>query len=997
MRFGPHWAARCHPTAHVATVLQHIRDCRTPALGGHVTVCPECGEEHTLYHSCRDRHCPRCQYAQREAWLLSRKEELLPVTYFHVVFTVPDALNGFILGHQEESYKALFHAAWDTLNAFGEKAGVRLGMTALLHTWGSALVFHPHLHCIVPGGGRRLGNDGWKNLPQVKDGDREPFLFPVKALGDMFRAKYMAALSAVEKVPAPIRARCFSKPWVIYAKSPVSGPESTLEYLSRYAYRVAIGDRRILAVDEGTVTFEYKDYKDGGRNKPMTLSGVEFVRRYARHVLPYRFVHIRHYGILAPGNREVLAALQTELGALALARAQMNAHPEKPELRELYQNLMRESAEMERDSDAYIMFTKVYDRRRDMEALQYLLKESQRRGYYEDALMYIDEMRKKVGNNPALVMQEYEVLLRMERKERAYSLIQEAAQAFPKSYDINLAACRVKMSIASEAMKEERYRDAIEPLSFVQKYCVEPDYKASAARRLFLCYKSINDMDNAEIMLRERMYFDPPYLINIERASLYADKGRKEEALDILYSAWKATPKDSIQQRKVIAGAYGEVALPYLRQSREEGASPRVVDICDIMLEMDSTDYWALRYASGAAKDPAMYIECGFDIYPNDVYFRTKKAARLSQYEGRHLEALEMLQPLVDEFPGDEVIEGVHTDIVLRYTRELLKTKSFNEVAPVLDSALVQHPENKELRYERGVLFEKQRQWDSAYVYQASYQPSFLEQKEYKAKMNALLSRSYKNHVEASLDIMRFADTDQLTGMANIYYSRKWARNLWSIRFGYTGRDVTLDPEEGTNPDAFLGGRGLLAGLGWSRDFNAKWSLAINGAFANQYFPNLSADATLTRHFANELDAELGAVYRLIEEENSFMGVSAGVNKMWEHVFLGGKVMGGLMHEKLFINGSARFRFYPYYGGKSFLEFQAGGGTAPELSFLNYYYDPAVYNHLNTFLSLGGHWMLAANLEVSTSLSWSTLYNLASEKVNYRNLFIGNVSFSFAF
>ena len=705
-----------------------------------------------------------------------------------------------------------------------------------------------------------------------------------------------------------------------------------------------------------------------------------------------------------PGNVElvrktagILMETGRNMGALALARAQMNAHPEKPELRELYQNLMRESAEMERDSDAYIMFTKVYDRRRDMEALQYLLKESQRRGYYEDALMYIDEMRKKVGNNPALVMQEYEVLLRMERKERAYSLIQEAAQAFPKSYDVNLAACRVKMSIASEAMKEERYRDAIEPLSFVQKYCVEPDYKASAARRLFLCYKSINDMDNAEIMLRERMYFDPPYLINIERASLYADKGRKEEALDILYSAWKATPKDSIQQRKVIAGAYGEVALPYLRQSREEGASPRVVDICDIMLEMDSTDYWALRYASGAAKDPAMYIERGFDIYPNDVYFRTKKAARLSQYEGRHLEALEMLQPLVDEFPGDEVIEGVHTDIVLRYTRELLKTKSFNEVAPVLDSALVQHPENKELRYERGVLFEKQRQWDSAYVYQASYQPSFLEQKEYKAKMNALLSRSYKNHVEASLDIMRFADTDQLTGMANIYYSRKWGRNLWSIRFGYTGRDVTLDPEEGTNPDAFLGGRGLLAGLGWSRDFNAKWSLAINGAFANQYFPNLSADATLTRHFANELDAELGAVYRLIEEENSFMGVSAGVNKMWEHVFLGGKVMGGLMHEKLFINGSARFRFYPYYGGKSFLEFQAGGGTAPELSFLNYYYDPAVYNHLNTFLSLGGHWMLAANLEVSTSLSWSTLYNLASEKVNYRNLFIGNVSFSFAF
>lgn len=314
VRFGPAWAARYRPTAHVATVLQHIRDCRTPALGGHVTVCPECGEEHTLYHSCRDRHCPRCQYAQREAWLLARKEELLPQTYFHVVFTVPEALNEFIFSHQKAAYAALFHAAWDTLKSFGEKAGVQLGMTALLHTWGSNLMFHPHLHCIVPGGGRRTDGDRWKTLPQIKAGEKEPFLFPVKALGDMFRAKYMAELSSVGKVSGAVRVKCFAKPWVVYAKSPVSGAESTLEYLSRYAYRLAIGDSRILAVDDENVAFEYKDYRDDCKVKQMTISGVEFVRRYAQHILPYRFVHIRHYGILAPGNRKVLACLQVELG-----------------------------------------------------------------------------------------------------------------------------------------------------------------------------------------------------------------------------------------------------------------------------------------------------------------------------------------------------------------------------------------------------------------------------------------------------------------------------------------------------------------------------------------------------------------------------------------------------------------------------------------------------------------------------------------------------------
>ena len=706
-----------------------------------------------------------------------------------------------------------------------------------------------------------------------------------------------------------------------------------------------------------------------------------------------------------PGNVDIVrktTGLMMETGnssgAMAVARLQMNTHPDKPELREWYNTLMLSSAEVEKEADAYVLYGRVYERKKDKDALHYLLQESQRRGYYEDNLMYIEEMRKSKGDSPALVMQEYETLLRMERKERAHSLIMDAVKKFPDSYDINLTACRLKMDDGNAAIRDERYRDAVEPLHFVQRYCVEEDFRASAARRLFVCYKHLNDMENSEMMLRERMYFDPPWLINIERASLYADKGRKDDALDILYSAWKAAPKDSVQQRRTLANAYNEVALPYLRQSKEEGAGPRIVDICDIMLEMDDTDYWALRYAASCAKDPSPYLERGFEVYPSDVYFRAKKAAYMSQVEGRHEEALELLDPLVGEFPGDEMIEGIHADLVLKYSHEQLKNKkSYDEIAPLLDSALVVHPNNKDLRYERGLFYEKQRQWDSAYVYQTAYSPAYLEQPEYKAHMYALLSRTFKNHVEVSLDIMRFADIDQLTGMANVLYSRKIGKDLWSARLGYTGRDVTLDPAKGKDPDAFLGGRGLLFGIGWSRDLNSKWSLAANGSFANQYFPNLAFDVTGTYHFNNEMDGELGAVYRLIEDSNNFLGVTAGVSKMWEHVYAGGKVMGGLMHEKFFINATGRFRFYPYYGGKNFLEFQCGAGTAPELSFLNYYYDPAVYNHLNTFLAVGGHWVLAANLEVSTSLSWNTLYNLADEIVNYRNLFIGNVTFSFAF
>jgi len=320
-RFGQGWSRQYGPTPHVSKVLRHIRDCRTEAMGGRLMVCPECGAAHQAWNSCRDRHCPNCQDAPREAWLLSRKEELIPVTYFHVVFTLPDCLNALVLGHQRKAYDALFSAAWDTLKTFGERLGVRMGMTALLHTWGSNLSFHPHLHCIVPGGGPRLDGKQWKNLPQVRDGKgTEPFLFPVKALSNMFRAKWMATFSKAIDVPKDIRTSGFNKPWVVYAKSPVCGVDKTLEYIARYAYRVAISNNRIRDVGDDTVTFEYKDYRDESRNKKMTLNGVEFIRRYSMHVLPERFVRIRHFGYLAPGNRELLGALQNALGQTPVPR-----------------------------------------------------------------------------------------------------------------------------------------------------------------------------------------------------------------------------------------------------------------------------------------------------------------------------------------------------------------------------------------------------------------------------------------------------------------------------------------------------------------------------------------------------------------------------------------------------------------------------------------------------------------------------------------------------
>lgn len=707
-----------------------------------------------------------------------------------------------------------------------------------------------------------------------------------------------------------------------------------------------------------------------------------------------------------PGNPELVrknADILMEVGrdheAVALVRGQMQQYP-SPELRQLYQNMLEGSAIMQKEADSYALYSKVYATKHTSESLDYLLKESVRRGYHNDALTYIDEMRKRRGDSPALVMNRYRVYRAMGEDELAIKTIYDGVAMFPTSYDVNLQACRLRMDEAREAIADERYADAIDKLEFIRNNCVEEDYRAAATRRLFVCYKNSNRFQEAEEMLKERLRYDPVYLVNIEKANLYASKGKQDEALDIVYSAWLSTPADSSLERTQLVNAYEEIALPYLRQSREEGASPRVVDICDNLLAMDPTNYWGLRYAASSAKDPIDYVYTGFDYYPEDVYFRARKAALLSQREGRHTEALELLDPLLDEFPGDEMVTAVYSEVSLRYATELRKNGTYADAIPVLDSALVRRPDHKELRYERGLIYEKQRMWDSAYVYQSVYVPSFLEEKEYRAHMYALLNKMYKNRLNFSFDLMRFADSYQLTGMANITYTHTLKnKDTYSVRLGYTGRDVTLDPEKGKNPDALLGGRGLLLGGGWTHDFNPLWGIEIKAAWANQYFPQLSADVTVTRHFDNDLEGQAGAFYRLLEddESDSMFGVNVSASKQWDHLYGGAKLVAGFLKSKLFFNFSGRFRFYPYLGGKNFLEVQAGAGTAPELSFLNYYYSASIYNHMNSFLSAGGGWLITPNIEVSLSGSWSTLYNLSSEIVNYRNLFIANVSFTCAF
>jgi len=291
--------------------LHAIRKCRTKALGGHLDWCTHCNKLHLQFNSCRNRHCPTCQGHKQQQWVMKRRKELLAVPYFHVVFTLPDSINTVALSHPEIVYKILFDTVWETLTAFGNNPkhlGAKMGMIAVLHTWGQNLSLHPHLHCIVPKGGVTKAGY-WK-----KGNSKDDFLFCVKALSEKYRGLFVSKLRKnLPDLPQSLYDKLFKHKWVVYAKPPFGSAENMLEYLGRYTYKIAISNYRILAIDKvnKTVTFSMKEYRNQGKKTTLTLSTKAFIKRFQNHILPKGFTRIRHYGYLSSSwKKEKLPKLQ---------------------------------------------------------------------------------------------------------------------------------------------------------------------------------------------------------------------------------------------------------------------------------------------------------------------------------------------------------------------------------------------------------------------------------------------------------------------------------------------------------------------------------------------------------------------------------------------------------------------------------------------------------------------------------------------------------------
>jgi len=322
--YGSEFRATYHLPETQTSIMNLIVNCRTATLGSHIEKCDNCGYKVIAYNSCRNRHCPKCQFVAREEWILKRESELIPVPYYHIVFTIPDELNNLILVNKRILYGILFKSASETLLTLGKDPkhiGAEIGVIAVLHTWGQTLTDHPHLHCIVPGGGLTTDLRKWKYPKKAR---HKKFFIHVNVISDLYKKKFLfylkkcyknEELKFIGKVKdigskkefCKLLNELYEKKWITYCKQPFGSPKQVIEYLGRYTHRVAISNSRIKRIEKEKVVFEYKDYRDS-KKKEMALSPVEFIRRFMLHILPDGFFKIRYYGMLS--NRKKKKALQ---------------------------------------------------------------------------------------------------------------------------------------------------------------------------------------------------------------------------------------------------------------------------------------------------------------------------------------------------------------------------------------------------------------------------------------------------------------------------------------------------------------------------------------------------------------------------------------------------------------------------------------------------------------------------------------------------------------
>ena len=694
--------------------------------------------------------------------------------------------------------------------------------------------------------------------------------------------------------------------------------------------------------------------------------------------------------------------------ALAFLRIQMKTS-NSPGLRQLYNEQLLEAARAEKQRDPYVLYGMVYEGGKNKEALDYLLSTSLTRGYNDDALHYIREAKKMYGNtDKGILYKEYLLYRQMNEEELAFSSLNKLYGMYPDDYDIAHGMCELHMKKAEKLMELGLYSEALPHTVFVSQKQIDNEMNNTALERTLGCYINLKRYNEALAILDTLTLRNPNYENGVlKRATILDKMDKTEDALLLYLSAIEHADND---MRMFYVIGYEEIAVPYIKKCLEAGATFKAYDIANQLLKLNPSSDLGLRYAINSAGMLGKYdkfeeyTQQGLSYYPDEPFYKVKQATLLDR-EKQYGLSIDLLEPVLEKYPGNKELVGAFSQSSEYRALELSKLKEPDKALAVLDTALLYDSQSKSLKYTKGLVYEANRQSDSAYYYQKYYEPSIMEYRSFQRHLAGLRSMMFKNELALTYLQARYGEEDIITSVATAEYSRKRKNDVFTGRFNYAGRtgsaNNSMDPEEQTP-----GGVGVQIQGEWTHRFSPKWSGTINAAYATKYFPQIAADISFRHYMKNdwEIGGHLG--YRATStydkqfrlSENALNG-SIDVNKdgVWEfdswkeskanlftagadvaktidQVWLNAKLDLHLYKSSFYYNTQVQAKYFPADDGRTNLMATGSIGSAPETAVLDYAL-PGSFSHTNTMVGLGGQYMINSNISIGLMGTWNTYYN----------------------
>lgn len=714
-------------------------------------------------------------------------------------------------------------------------------------------------------------------------------------------------------------------------------------------------------------------------------------------------------GSIALTNKRagILGELARYPEALVFVREQMKRY-RSPALRRMYNNLLMEAAQAEKQRDPYVLYGMAYEGgNKSKEALDYLLNTSVTRGYTDDALFYIREAKKVYGNtNKNIMYKEYVLYRQMNQDDLAYATLKKMYDMYPDDYDITLAISLQHMKKAEKLIELGLYSEALPHVLFVsQRQLDDKDLNTAAWEKVLSCYINMKRYNEALATLDTIMLNSPDYESGtLKRASILDKMGKTEEALQLYLSAIEQSDED---MRIFYIIGYEEMAVSYIKQCIEAGATQKAYDLSVQLVSLNPSSDLGLRYAINSAGllgkhyEFEKFTEQGIYFYPDEPFFQVKRAT-VYERDMRYEASLQFLQPILQKYPSNKEVIGAFSQNSEYHALQLSKAKEPVKALAVLDTALVYDHQNNSLKYAKGVVYESMKQADSAYYYQKFYEPSIMEYRSFQRHLMGLRSMMLKNELALTYLRSRHGEEDIITSVATAEYSRKTPKNTYTGRLNYTGKNGSassnLDMEEQTP-----GGVGIQIQAEWEHHLSPKWSTTINAAYATKYFPDVMFDIAVRHYMKNdwEISGHLGyrnvsAYDKLFEWNEEAFIASSNVNGFYfigwdesktnlftagaelartiEVVRLSTKLDFHFFNSKFYYNAQVGAKYFPASDGKTNINMMASIGSAPETAVLDYAL-PNSFSHTNTMVGLGGQYLISPNITLGLTGTWNTYYN----------------------